>query len=1250
MEELLGSLERRLQRPVLAKSLTLPSIPQSPTVARVIGESVPCRQLPSRPDQSKACTLPPAGDLWRLEDEEDDTEVESRRGCETRLRSHSPFSHFRSRTSYLRKSVSVDDQLGTTNCGPAHAEGRGLHGGKSKLKRKFSLGSADRRDSSQARAESVRMTQAPEPLPSQRKTSSVSSPSAARRLYRNLSGKFRVGTTGLEDNALSGRDKDRLCKSSVFQGAEALFEAVEHQDLDMVQSLLSHFSPEELDLNTPNSEGLLPLDIAIMTNNTPMAKLLLCAGAKESPHFVSLEGRAIHLETLVREAEQRVAELVSRVTGEGPDEREELKAWEWKLRLYRRMETGFHHSSPPDAPSKVCLSVSSSSSLRVQFQEPLCVNSATVTKYKVGWSLSPSFSPLLGEMLIEDITQHQCDIISLVAGTYYYVQVSAHNMKGWGPVQMAVPACAAPSSWRDVDGRLPRQRGQKEALEKLFSQIRDGHRQCACHDQFKSAPHVRKHSVSKSLRHLFQPSSKFVKSLKRGLYLTCILYRDDNVLVTPEDQIPIVEVDDSYSSLTQDFLWFTKMSYLWEEVSWLQQCVSSAQSSCSCTLQTRLKMLQAVEHLQSLLGTQDMGQVYFEPIRDKHGNALLVLLRDMGLCGGVESLRWTPLGKLQFLRKSLSSPEEPTALDILLITLHEKLAYHQCSRTLLSPGLYLGYLKFFSTVEQIRVLVPQKLPNVLCHAKIRDNGHVSREEWQSLQAVRSLEEVQKMSTDEQSAAHNFMQELHWAAQGLLSQTNVPKQQAQEFRISTQEVCEFGEGVSFLLLLPPCEDVCSAPGQNQPYSPRAGLITLPLQIFELVHFKAYNSAYITQFCRVSGLLGLESLMSQQALREAFSESELFAAKNKQQQVQEYIQQMEELWRDSRWIMDALQNARYKQPVGGISLSCIIDFSQEASEVQRSTSSAPEYLPSPPPSPDAHRKHLDVAGLSDEEGSSEVFLTTDSDYDSSRAQSPRELDLLPSSPGVCGGGWVAPGSRPDVVQTGAVRARSVCNEAFDSDFILPSRQIELLRITEKRQALCVRTSSLEHPVPVTIHTSSPGPSPQHLCPAHKPRPRPLRAQSADSGVQRLSARSSSPSNSSWQTTLRIYPQYPTGLPKETSVKLRVTCDTSAREMVQLVVQEMNAVSQQLLGAGECCGYGPEGCECRPGACACSPVARVYGPEHLEHFGLVLVLEEQVKWLRDDFRPLLLQNPWSRGRLCVRIKEYSPLAMQHSRATTV
>lgn len=69
-----------------------------------------------------------------------------------------------------------------------------------------------------------------------------------------------------------------------FQGNEAVFEAVEQQDIDAVQLLLDQYTPEELDLNTPNSEGLTPLDIAIMTNNVPIARILLRMGARESPH------------------------------------------------------------------------------------------------------------------------------------------------------------------------------------------------------------------------------------------------------------------------------------------------------------------------------------------------------------------------------------------------------------------------------------------------------------------------------------------------------------------------------------------------------------------------------------------------------------------------------------------------------------------------------------------------------------------------------------------------------------------------------------------------------------------------------------------------------------------------------------------------------------------------------------------------------------------------------------------------------
>ncbi|OBS83639.1 hypothetical protein A6R68_22354 [Neotoma lepida] len=219
-----------------------------------------------------------------------------------------------------------------------------------------------------------------------------------RRLYRNLSEKLKGSHSSFDEAYFKTRtDRLSLRKTSVnFQGNEAMFEAVEQQDLDAVQLLLYQYTPEELDLNTPNSEGLTPLDIAIMTNNVPIARILLRTGARESPHFVSRESRAMHLNTLVQEAQDRVSELSAQVENEGftldnTEKEKQLKAWEWRYRLYRRMKTGFEHASEyaqrtearaPEVPTNACLMVTSSTSLTVSFQEPLSVNAAVVTRYK----------------------------------------------------------------------------------------------------------------------------------------------------------------------------------------------------------------------------------------------------------------------------------------------------------------------------------------------------------------------------------------------------------------------------------------------------------------------------------------------------------------------------------------------------------------------------------------------------------------------------------------------------------------------------------------------------------------------------------------------------------------------------------------------------------------------------------------------------------------------------------------------------
>ncbi|KAJ6657603.1 hypothetical protein lerEdw1_002319 [Lerista edwardsae] len=1141
-------------------------------------------------------------------------------------------------------------------------------------------------------------------LAQSRKQPGPSSPNAAKRLYRNLSGKFRVNYMSFDEGSFVGRsEKEKLRKSYLFQGNAALFEAVELQDLDKVQELLKLYSLEELDLNTPNSEGLLPLDIAIMTNNAPIAKTLLLAGAKESPHFVSLESRSLHLSTLVREAEQRVNDLTAQVVNEVPDadcseKEKQLKAWEWRYRLYKRMNAGFEHARVPDPPTNVQLLVASSTSVEVSFQEPLSVNSAVVTKYKVEWSCSPTFSPPLGEVVIDKLKNLRSTIHGLVSGTAYYVQVSAYNMKGWGLPQASTPPFAIPSNWREYDGRAPRRRGQAEALDHLLSQIRAAHQHCVCHESCKNQPQSRKHSVSKSLKYLFHPGSKFLKTLKRGLYLASIFYKDDNILVTHEDQIPVVEIDDTYSCLLmQDFLWFTKVSCMWDEILWLRQCVTVSQSSCSCILQTRFKMLLAISQMQGLLGIQDLGQAFFEPIKDKQGNILVVTLKEVKTSQTFESVRWVALSKLQTSRKSVSSPEEPTALDALLMTMQDKLAYHQRSSQALPPGLYLGYLKLCSAVDQIRVLVPERLPNILCHVKIRCNPNISREEWEWVQKLASVEEPVPTQQAPETPQNLLLPELQGAVKELMQLLNIPLHESQEqalpcncekvqrvmlvysdlveakdFRLYSQEVLDFGGQVSFLLLLPPSDDVCTAPGQNNPYTPQSGFLTLPLQIFELVHFFTYDREFISQYCQVSALLELESLLSQQSLREAFSDSELTTAKQRHQQVQDYMQQMEEIWREMRWMVDALQHARYKQPSCGIPLMWFLEESSiTLKEKTQSTSSHLDFLPSPTPSPETSRKlNSDSHGISDEEGSSEVFLATDSDYDSSRAQSPRELDLVYSSsgPDCCGRRNLRPlrDSAPDVLQSHELKPPPIPPEEpppppelYDSDFVLPSRQIELLRITEKRQAYCVRTSSLDFPKPLChgARKSCPGSvdsSPTESRTAGRCSPVKFGTGSAFSPKHGWPAESTEPvlrtRSVEWTRTfqeapeqgyvanrgtlagslaLRVCPQYETGLSKETSIKLHITNKMSAEDVVKLVVQEMNEISRNVLGTAE---------------------AFCYSEEQLGHFGLVFVSDDVEQWLPKDFLPLSLQKAWPDGRFFVRIKETSPLLFQYGPATTV
>lgn len=97
------------------------------------------------------------------------------------------------------------------------------------------------------------------------------------------------------------------------------------------------------------------------------------------------------------------------------------------------------------------------------------------------------------------------------------------------------------------------------------------------------------------------------------------------------------------------------------------------------------------------------------------------------------------------------------------------------------------------------------------------------------------------------------------------------------------------------------------------------------------------------------------------------------------------------------------------------------------------------------------------------------------------------------------------------------------------------------------------------------------------------------------------------------LQIYAAYETGLSAGTSLKLKCTKRTTARELVDLVVKQLN-MAVVMKGKDD---------------------PKIYGANQLEDFCLVAVIGARERCLRDDFMPLDLQNPWKKGKLFVRFK---------------
>ena len=275
--------------------------------------------------------------------------------------------------------------------------------------------------------------------------------------------------------------------------------------------------------------------------------------------------------------------------------------------------------------------------------------------------------------------------------------------------------------WRDLDGKQPRYGGRVDQLNTLFESVRRSE-----YSQDTSALQRRNHKKKTTIKQLFTATSKFQKSLRRGVFLASLFYHEDKVLVTNEDFLPAIEVDETYSPscIYNDFHWLMKVACNWEDVKSLKQDMEKSGQGSSMN-HMKMRLLQAAAQMQTALCVQDLGQIYHKPMRDVHGTMVISTVNYVKSPKSVSILnsRWLPLSKL--INKKPVAQENSNVADILMASVQSQMTYHQLSSIKLMRGLYLGYLKMQSCVDLVQVVVPSKAPNVLPHCKIRDNSHVS---------------------------------------------------------------------------------------------------------------------------------------------------------------------------------------------------------------------------------------------------------------------------------------------------------------------------------------------------------------------------------------------------------------------------------------------------------------------------------------------------------------------------------------------
>ena len=154
----------------------------------------------------------------------------------------------------------------------------------------------------------------------------------------------------------------------------------------------------------------------------------------------------------------------------------------------------------------------------------------------------------------------------------------------------------------------------------------------------------------------------------------------------------------------------------------------------------------------------------------------------------------------------------------------------------------------------------------------------------------------------------FVDLVSTTSRRLLSYMDISTDDSHTHRLYDAEVIELTNQVSLIVIVPPADMACTAPGTRETLVQRSDLLVIPIQVFEMVHLSSYQKTMLNLYSRLSCILELDTAQAQHNHREAFSSTELTVAKDKLSKLQDLQCQVNTIWKGARWLIDVITFAR------------------------------------------------------------------------------------------------------------------------------------------------------------------------------------------------------------------------------------------------------------------------------------------------------------------------------------------------------